>query len=144
MTKLEQIDVYTLEEIIEKFGIPPKEKQNIVSEIQKGTFPIPALKIRHKYLFPKKPIDDFLKGYNPQSVRLPWQKKQRGRPRKWLPTETVHLNFPVPADLNEKFDMICKNINKTISAPLSKGDFLRIAIEEFIERRPEFSKGGEK
>jgi hypothetical protein len=139
MAKVEQKEVYTLEEVFEMLGInSDSEKASARKDIKNGTFPFPTLYIRNRHLVPKKPIDDFLAGFKPQSYKPPWQQLKKGRPRKWIPSETTNLNFPVSKNLNNLFEEICNNINKSIPNPLTKGDFLRLAMEEFIERRPEF------
>ena len=45
-------------------------------------------------------------------------------------TERVFLKFA------EAFKMVVQHMNKSLSSPLTFNDAKRLAIEEFIERRP--------
>lgn len=126
-------EVYTIEEVMEKLKIPRKDI--IIKAVEDGVFPFPSIKIGKFILFSKTAIDNFL--YNRK--KTPWEgiRKNINR-RRWIPSQTVHLNYPCPIELNEKFNKVIKKINATLPEPLPKGDFIRLAIEEFIERRPEF------
>lgn len=144
MAKVEKKEVYTLSEVLEKFGIYEHYKNKTdaelitIRDIKKGEFPLPAIQIKNRWYFPKRPVDDFLNGMKPQNVVPPWLKVKRGRPRKFIPGEYVNYNYRIPLDLDKKFNMVIKNINEKIPNPMPKGDFLRLAIEEFIDRRPEY------
>jgi hypothetical protein len=83
-------------------------------------------------------VDRFLEG-KPNRTQIPPHKKgKRGAQKKWNPDECIHYNFPVPVDLDERFSQVVDAINEEFDYPLPKSDFQRLAIEEFIQRRPEY------
>lgn len=132
-------DVYTIEEVIEKLRIPRKDM--LMKAVDNNEFVFPSVKIGKLYLFPKAPIDAFLRGE--RDTKTGWWKKPRKYPTKtrrarWDPANTVYLNYPCPRELNDKFDKVIEMINETLPQKLPKGDFIRLALEEFIERRPEY------
>jgi len=130
-----EIQVYTVPEVAQMLDWP---KSLAYEALEQGKFPFPVIRLGpKKWVVPKKPVDAFLSGEQPaRTLRLPWQKGGRGRPAKWKPSETINYNVPIPIDLHERFTAVCKYINSTITPPLTKGDWIRIALEEFIQRRP--------
>lgn len=130
-----EIQAYTTKEVSELLGIA--DNNTVKRSVLEGTFPFPAILIKGKYYYPKKPIDDWLKGKKPQSME-PAYDRNKGQKKKWTKENSLNWNYPMPRSLNDKFDKVCQRINETLSTPILKGDFIRVAIEEFIERRPEF------
>ncbi len=135
---------YSLSEVLDFFGLKEEyetdqnARMHIIRQIKGDEFPFPGIKIRNKWYFPKKAVDEFLEGFNPRKHKPLWQKKSPGRPRRWNPDEVVHYNQPIPKKLDTLFNKVIYGINDSIPNPITKGDFLRLAIEEFITRRPEY------
>lgn len=138
MAKMKEIEVYTLEEVLKILGL--NNTKNILEEIKNGEFPFPAININGEYMFPKKPINNFFNGYKVASYKPVRRNIFKGRPRKWKREETKYLNFPVSKKLSKQFNKLSRNINKKLPNPLTKSDFLRLAMEEFIEYRAEFQE----
>lgn len=63
-----------------------------------------------------------------------------GAPRKWRADSIVYYNYPVPKFLDEKLNVLLKNINKDVVNPITKDELRRAALIEYIERRPELLK----
>jgi len=136
-----ETEVYYLYNVGEMLGISKREMERIV-EKNFENFPFSVLKI-HKgdkphYVVPKKQVDDYLKkGKKPQVSKF-----NKGRPAKWHKEEYVTWQYNIPNELNERFDAVILNINKEnlrkYGTVMYKGDFIRLAVEEFIQRRPEY------
>lgn len=133
--------VYTVPEVCGLLGIGKVEAYHM---IEQGEFPFPLLRIgERKWLVPKAPVDRFLKGVANQSQRMPWVAGKRGRPRKFQRGEYINYNYQVSVETDKRFTAVCNAINQTLASPLSKGDYVRLALNEFIDRRPEFLKEAE-
>lgn len=139
MYKATEKQAYTLEEVAKILGMEGNRQTDILrKQIQEGTFPFPVLQIRSRYFVSKQAVDDFVKGNKSCRYNQAYNKETRGRPKRWIPSDTVNYNYPIPKELHNKFNKVCEGINKNLPNPLPKGDVLRLAIEEFIDRRPEF------
>ena len=125
-----ELMTYTVPEVCQMIGYP--EKQHTYDNIRDGKFPFPVLEIRPgQFVVPRKQVDAFL-----QEGKLPNSINNKGRPKIWHKGEFVWWRFEVPIDLAEAFKIVVQHINKTLSSPLTYNDAKRLAIEEFIERRP--------
>ena len=122
-------------------GLEKTEVQNLVErgEFPCERFPFQVMRIGRSLVTPRKPIDDFL-----EFGRKPRLKDKRGRKKRWIDGEFLWYRFPVPNELDEQFDLIIKNVNKELPSKMDKADFQRLAIIEFIQRRPEFLNVGDK
>lgn len=125
-----KVYTYTVPEVCEMLGIP--KNSDVYDKLRAGTFIFPSIEYNpNKFLIPKKPVDAFLK-----EGKLPNSKGNRGRPKIWHKGEFVWWRFEVPLDLAEAFKIVVQHTNKTLSSPITYNDAKRLAIEEFIERRP--------
>jgi hypothetical protein len=124
-----ELYTYTVPEVIQMLGLPEKYAYQ---QIKQGRFMFPVLEISEgNFRIPRKPVDAFIeKGKLPNSIG------NTGRPRIWFKGEYVWWRFEVPIDLAEAFKAVVKHMNKSLSSPLTFNDAKRLAIEEFIERRP--------
>ena len=122
---------YTVPEVCQMIGM--REKSDTYRKIERGDFPFPVIQIAEdKYVVPRKPVDDFLAGKKPHFS----YNNNKGRPRIWHKGEFVWWRFEVPNDLAEAFKIVVNHMNKSLSSPITYNDAKRLAIEEFIERRP--------
>ncbi len=128
-------ETYTISEVSRLLGITIKE---IKVELEKRTFPFPAIKLKKTYYFPKAPLDAFLRGDNHPSANIYGSKDEVGAKPKWKNREKINWNYPIPRELSDQFDRITQNQNKELMHPLHKGDYVIIAVKEFVERRPEY------
>jgi len=125
-----ELMVYGVPEVCQMLGYP--EKSRTYDDIRNGKFPFPVLEIRPgQFVVPRKQVDAFL-----ERGKLPNSINNKGRPKIWFKGEFVWWRFEVPIDLAEAFKIVVKETNKTLSSPLTFNDAKRLAIEEFIERRP--------
>ena len=67
-----------------------------------------------------------------------------GRPKIWKndPTYT-NINIPIKKDLYDRFRRMVDNANNVSAVKISYRDMIYIAMEEAIQRRPEFTGGGD-
>jgi hypothetical protein len=125
-----KVQTYTVPEVCEMLGIT--KTGELYDKIRAGDFPFPVIEYaQNKFIVPRKPVDAFLR-----DGKLPNSKGNRGRPKIWHKGEFVWWRFEVPIDLAEAFKMVVRHMNKSLSSPLTFNDAKRLAIEEFIERRP--------
>jgi len=130
--------VYTPSELAEILGMP---KNALLRAINEGTFPLPVMRFSRYFFIPKAAVDKFLKGRQ-YIDNDPPTLQEMNRFYKNPPGKTKHLGFQVTRELHEQFNRVCTNINMNLEKPLNKSDFLRIAVQEFVDRRPQY-EGGE-
>ena len=129
-------ETYTLLELSKRLGIPQKD---IIEQCGLRQFPFPAVVVAEKYYFPKKPIDDWIRGIKTSDVNVMRRKNNAGAKRKWYDDGHYRTwNYKVPSHLNDQFDIVIENMNRNMDIPLTKQDFVLVCIQEFIERRPEY------
>lgn len=127
-----QYEAYPFYTVCAKCGLSKNEAQEIVKNNFRD-FPFKVIKVGKNYLIPRKQVDDFLQyGKNPIDTR------RLGRKKKWIEGEFIFYRFQVPNELNNQFERVIENINRGLPSAINKADFQRIAIIEFIQRRPEF------
>lgn len=127
-------EVYTMDQVINILGLYRNEAYRMLNE---GTFPFPAIQLGPKtWRIPKKPVDDFLAGNLPRDYKPPWKKGRYGRTPKWRKGEKVNYNVPIPLTMHQQFTEVCERENKKMISPITKGDWIRLALQEFIDRRP--------
>jgi predicted DNA-binding transcriptional regulator AlpA len=134
MAKVYREETYSADEVITMLKL---HRQEAYEMLNKEEFPFPAIQVSpNSWRIPKKPVDDFLAGNLPRNYQPPWHKGRRGRPPKWKNGEYVHYNFHVPLDLHEVLNEVIEWENKKLPSPMPKGDWLRLALVEFVQRRP--------
>lgn len=132
------LEAYNFYQVCEKMGVKKADAQNIVERNFEG-FPFNVIRTGMKagpnmYIVPRKQVDDFF-AYG----KMPHARKNMGKKDySHSSTEFRTYTFRVPMWLDEKFNEILRNINLTLSSAVSKEAWVRLALEEFIERRPEF------
>ncbi|MFA5629804.1 MAG: hypothetical protein WC958_06160 [Dehalococcoidales bacterium] len=130
---------YSLKEVIAMLGMTVNYGYELA---ENGQFPFPVIQVnKTERAVPKKPVDDFLnKGKVPRAAKImaPWNTGKPGRTPKWTPGNHINWNYPIPKELNDKFNLVLKNMNKTLTSPIDKGEAIRLAAEEFVQRRPQF------
>jgi len=127
-----EYEAYPFYTVCEQFGLSKNEAQTLV-ENDFRDFPFKVIKVGKNYLVPRKQVDDFL-----EYGKKPLDTSRLGRKRKWFPGEFIFYRFQVPNQLNKQFERVIESINRELPSALNKADFQRIAIIEFIQRRPEF------
>jgi hypothetical protein len=131
------VEAYNLTEVGKMLGLCKETIQEIIDRTN-ADFPFTVIKVGRFYLIPKYQVDGFLK-----DGRVPAPKRVKGTLQRYDKNTHVTYNYYIPRVLDAKFDTIIKNMNKVLTSPLKKGEMLRIAIEEFVERRPEFMTEGD-
>ncbi len=140
MANVIEKQVYTAIEVATMFGMTKQEKASMTKDLDEGKFPIPAFRIRNRWYFNKKTINRLFDGKGDYSGDTPTLDEiKSNRFRKEDPAKMASITFKVKRQLNDQFNRVCTNINMEIDKPLNKGDYLRIALEEFIERRPQYT-----
>ena len=136
-----EMQAYNLYQVAEMLGMTKNDMQCIIDRGFEG-FPFSVIKTGMKdgprmYIVPKHQVDTWLsKGSVPQP------KVGRNTPNKKYPkAEYTRYNLPISRMVDAKLMKVWKGINKELSAPVDKYDLVRLAIEEFIERRPEYLGG---
>lgn len=132
---------YTIWEACDKLGVP---KATVKHYTDKGDFEDLLPDIYHKiirvgdsYLMPKGFFDKYLKH------GLYWsntnKNKTAGRPRKWVKGEYKNFRIKIPLELGERLDYAVETANSmSAGVQMSKNDTILLAIEEFLQRRPQF------
>lgn len=121
---------YTVPEVCQMMGMP--EKSDTYRRIRDGRFPFPVIEYAEgKFLVPRKTVDEFL-----QKGNLPTGVQNKGRPPRWVKGQYVNYNFRVPNDIDEQFKAICDYLNSQATMPIGYDDYKRLALREFIARRP--------
>jgi len=121
-------ETYTVPEVCRMMGWHEK---NVYKAIKRGDFPFPLIEFQGKFVVPKKQVDRFLK-----EGKMPNFTGTQGRPKRWVKGEYKWFHFRVPIDLAEEFEAICKYLNSQMDSPIDLDDYRRIAIREFVQRRP--------
>lgn len=66
-------------------------------------------------------------------------KVSSGRPPKWKGNPNiVNINIPFPKDLYEQFKKIVDNANSLSRVHVTYRDMIAVAVQEFVDRRPNF------
>ena len=126
---LKRVETYTVPEVCQMMGW--SAKSHTYDGIRKNGFPFPVIEFQGKFVVPKKPVDRFLKeGKRPNYTGV------QGRPKKWVKGEYRWFNFRVPIDLVNEFVAVCEHFNSQMDTPIDLDDYRRIAIREFVQRRP--------
>lgn len=127
------IQTYSLIDVGRMCGIPKSTINHIVEKRQFDRIPFTVIQIANRFVCPKKQVDKFF-----EEGKLPNFNKQKtvGRPKKWYTGEYKTYNFPVPMTLHEDFMEVVNRLNKTTSLSLTKRDYIYVAMQEFIDRRP--------
>jgi len=135
---------YTIWDVAEKLGIP---KATMMEYVIKGDFReiLPdiaskVMKIGTSYVFPKNLLNQYLK------QGMFWNNTNKngtaGRPARWVEGEYRWVKFRAPNNIYKKFCFMIKKANEMSPGNyMSKGDTYLLAMEEFIERRPELLEG---
>lgn len=121
-------ETYTVPEVCQMMGW---HKAHVYEHIRKGTFPFPVIEFQGKYVVSKAAVDRFIK-----EQKRPNYTGDQGRPKRWIKGEYKWFHFRVPIDLAEEFEAICKYLNSQMDSPIDLDDYRRIAIREFVQRRP--------
>jgi len=136
------VKTYTVPEVANLLGdklVGFKEKKNLYNMIDAGRFPFTVYQVgERKFLVDKRQVDNFL-----ETGKLP-DIYNKGRSKKWHSGEYVNWNFRIPKDLAFSFNALCEYLNSKVVTPLSLNDYRRLAIKEFIDRRPEYKEYMEK
>lgn len=135
----ERRKTYPLKQVIGMLGMTMNYGYELASS---GKFPFPIIQVNvADKAVPKKPVDDFLeRGIMPKkySGKSDWIQGKRGPLEKWTPSNHVNWNLPIMIALNNRFNQVIRNMNKELVSPIDKGDAIRLAAEEFIQRRPQY------
>jgi len=131
-------------------GIDPNKAKNAVSE--KKVEGIKYLKelqpIEHLFEQFEKPIKNgMVNSYGIRRKHYDYWKRtgevpkiSPGRPPKWKGNpNVVNINIPFPKDLYEEFKGVVDNANDMSVVKVTYRDMIYVAVQEFIQRRPQFS-----
>jgi predicted DNA-binding transcriptional regulator AlpA len=133
------VEVYTIQEICEMFDIDyERQKSTIHQQIKSKRWIFPTIQVGKRFVVSKPLVDKTLRtGKVPNLLGI-------GRPTRWYQGEYKEWNFRVSIPMHEAFKVVCENENRKLKElgepPISLGDYRRLAMQEFIERRP--VKGG--
>ena len=133
----DSVETVTLTEACERLGM---RRADAVEAIKHGRFYFPAVKDHADFLISKRAFNDFLEGKRLKNIRNPYRIIDSNKKSKYSAENTKYMQCPVPIELWEQFTKIWENINKYVlkDTKISKIQLMRIAIEEFVERRPEY------
>jgi hypothetical protein len=133
-------ECYKFKDAADKLGMTHRQ---LATAIKNGELELPYIKTgpgTQCYRFPKKAIDDFVAGKRPKK-KFSWEREQPDSRVKWLPGEyTRWPQLNVPNDLHERFETVHKNMEAYFGERILKDDLRRIALKEFLDRRPEYAK----
>jgi hypothetical protein len=128
------VQAYSLYEVGEMLGIERSTIDLIVKERRFEIIPFSILKFGGMHFCSKKQVDKFIQeGKIPKFNKAVWAKH-----RTWVPGEYTTWTFKVPKTLTEKFKKICYNMNRESPVKLAVQQYRILAIQEFIDRRPEY------
>ena len=132
---------YTIWEACDMLGIPKSTVNHYAekgdfSELLPDIFP-KIIRVRDSYLMPKGVFDKYLKN------GMYWVNTNKngkvGRPAKWVEGKYINFRTKIPNDLNERINYAVNIANSmSAGAHMSKNDTILLAIEEFLQRRPQF------
>lgn len=132
---------YTIWEACDMLGIP---KSTVNHYAEKGDFEglLPdiyhkIIRVRDSYLMPKGFFDKYIKH------GLYWENsnknKTAGRPAKWIKGEYMEFRLKIPNELGKRLNYAVATANSmSAGVQMSKNDTILLAIEEFLQRRPQF------
>lgn len=66
-----------------------------------------------------------------------------GRPKRWKDDAYTNLNIPIKKELYDRFKRMVDNANAVSAIKITYRDMIYVAMEEAIQRRPEFAGGGD-
>lgn len=137
-------DFYTLREVGRELGVPRSTMDDCIANGNfKNLLPDIAhliIRVGNSYLINKNTFDKYLK----QGVF--WTNTNKngtaGRPVRWVKDTWKWVRFKFPNSLRAKFKYLVKNANEQSPGNhISLNDAHLLAIEEFIDRRPELMEG---
>ncbi len=124
-----RLETYTVPEVCQILGI--QSKNDAYEMIDKGTFPFSVVQIGPRnWRVHKKQVDKYI-----ATGELP-ELKKTGRPKKWVKGEYIWYKYRVPLELDDEFKAVCEYLNARMDNPADLDDYRRIAIREFVQRRP--------
>lgn len=133
MAKTKKVLTYDVSEVCDMLGM---EKTTALAMIKKNKFPFPVIQVGDKrWVVPRASVDKALKE-GKTTDRTEEYIKHTSPLKKWYKGEYTNWNFQVPNDLAEAFKIVADEENKQLATPMNYNDFRRLAIVEFIERRP--------
>ena len=89
-------------------------------------------KLRNQYGILKTNYDFWKRNGRPR-------KQSPGRPPKWKENEELtNINIPIPKKLYSQFQQVVDNANAISVVKTTYRDMIYLAIQEFIQRRPQF------
>jgi len=66
-----------------------------------------------------------------------------GRPKIWKDDTYTNINIPIKNELYDRFKRMVDRANDVSAVKITYREMIYIAIEEAIQRRPEFAGGGD-
>jgi hypothetical protein len=66
-----------------------------------------------------------------------------GRPKRWEDDTYTNLNIPIKNELYDRFKRMVDNANAVSAVKITYRDMIYVAMEECMQRRPQFVGGGD-
>lgn len=92
--------------------------------------------IRNQYGIKRKHYD-----YWKETGKVP--KISTGRPKRWKDDTYTNINIPIKKDLYDRFKRMVDNANDVSAVKITYRDMIYVAMEECMQRRPQFAGGGD-